>query len=111
MRLEVDLIPMPGEPETGQLFALVIGAELRYDVGSGTGMHHRSRRDVYRRPLRVQTINAESRPTKASRITNIRIISRSSFPLQVKARAEPGLSRLKLRYFSREPALPLFTES
>jgi hypothetical protein len=63
---------------------------------AGPGLS-RSRRDVYRRPLRVQTINAESRPINASRITNIRIISRSSFPLQVKARAEPGLSRLKLR--------------
>jgi hypothetical protein len=51
----------------------------------------------YRRPLRVQTIKAEIRPTKASRITNIRIISRSSFPLQVKARPAAGLSHLKLR--------------
>jgi len=54
---------------------MVIKTELRYDVGSGTGMHHRSRRGVYRWPLRVHTINAVNRPTKNSRITNIRIIS------------------------------------
>jgi len=34
----------------------------------------RSRHGVYRWTLRVQTINAENRPMKASRITNIRIL-------------------------------------
>jgi hypothetical protein len=85
-------------------FPKVIDAKLRYDAGSGTGLQHRSRRGVYRWPLRVHTINAVNRPIKASRITNIRIISRSSFPLQVKARAGPGLSRLQLWCRSREPA-------
>ena len=47
---------------------------LRYDAGSGTDLGNRSRRGVYRRPLRGQTINAVNRPIKASRITNIRII-------------------------------------
>jgi hypothetical protein len=89
---------------------LVIAAELRYDVGGGTGLGIRSRCGAYRWPLRVQTINAVNRPINASRITNIRIISRSSFPLQVKAQAEPGLSRLKLLCFSREPVLSLFAE-
>ena len=55
----------------------------------------RSRRDVYRRPLQGQTINAVNRPIKASRITNIRIIALLLL-LQVKARARPGLSRSKL---------------
>jgi hypothetical protein len=54
----------------------------------------------YRWPVRVQTINAESRPTNASRITSIRIISGSSFPLPMKARALP-------RAFSFEAQVPL----
>ena len=54
--------------------------------------------------LRVQMISADSRPTKASRITSKRIISRSSFLLLAKARAVPGLSRLKLKCFAQEPA-------
>ena len=77
-------------------FALSIKTKLRYDAGSGTGLTP-IQPQPYRRPLRVQTIKAEIRPTKASRITNIRIISRSSFPLQVKARPAAGLSHLKLR--------------
>lgn len=94
----------------GARIALLSDAELRYDADSGTGLRHRSRCGVYRWPLRVQRINTEIRPTKASGIFSMKIISRSSFPLQVKARAGPGLSRLKLQCFSREPALSLFTE-
>jgi hypothetical protein len=52
---------------------MVIDAELRYDAGSGTG-GCRSRHGAYRWLLRVQMINAEIRPTKKSRITNIRIM-------------------------------------
>ena len=55
-------------------------------------------------------MSADTRPTNASRITSIRIISRSSFLLLAKARAYSGLSRLKLECFAQEPALPPITE-
>jgi len=86
-------------------------------------MRHRSRCGVYRWPLRVQTINAESRPTKASRITSIRIINRSSFLLLVEARAytrafpfEAQMLRARTRsatfrerLMTSSAALPIFT--
>jgi hypothetical protein len=72
---------------------------------TGPALRRRSRHGVYRGLLRVQTINAEIRPTKISRIISMKIIVRSSFPLPAKARAiTPGFPVLKLKCFAQEPA-------
>jgi hypothetical protein len=56
---------------SARFFAL---AEICYDADNGTGERRRSRHGAYRRLLRVQTINAEIRPTNVSRIISNRII-------------------------------------
>jgi len=58
-----------------------------YDADNGTGERRRSRHGVYRGLLRVQTINAEIRPTNVSRIISIRIIKDPPFRFQRR----PGL--------------------
>jgi hypothetical protein len=93
----------PQHPEVG---------EICYNADNGIGMRCRSRHGVYREPLRVQTIYAEIRPTKISRIISMKIIVRSSFLLPAKARSStPGFPVLKLEYFAQEPASSLSTES
>jgi hypothetical protein len=78
---------------------------------TGPAMRRRSRHGVYRWPLRVQTINAEIRPTNVSRIISIRIIKDSPFRFQRRPGPLPGLSCLKLRCFAQEPASSLSMES
>src|ERR1017187_9469865 len=71
---------------------------------------HRPRNSAYRWPLRVQTINAVSRPINFSRITNSRIINGPPFCSAWRPGLEPGFLVLKLKCFAREPAHPRFTE-
>jgi hypothetical protein len=85
--------------------------EICYYADNGTGVRCRSRHGVYRRPLRVQTINAEIRPTNTSRIISRRIIKYPRFRFQRRPGLVPGLSCLKPQCFAQEPASPPSEES
>jgi len=82
-------------------------SKLRYDAGSGTDV--RSPIPPRRLPLALTGPYDQRRePANKRKPDHQHKDHRSSFLLQVEARALPGLSRSKLWCFSREPVLPLF---
>jgi hypothetical protein len=101
-----------GRPQIGVAFSPFPHSEksdMMLITGSTGG--RRSRHGVYRWLLRVQTINAEIRPTNVSRIISKRIMLDPPFRFQRRPGLDPGLSCLKLQCFAQEPASSLSEES